>query len=107
MDRHVHRSESQLIEWAEKAEKKGQPVFGVKGKSALTKHINVLEQCPVDYMHAVLEGVIKKLMSSFWFNTSHHTSQFYLIDNRLNRIKPPHDFRSTPRPNYLKILEGK
>ena len=78
--------------------------------------IAIPSQCPIDYMHAVLEGVTKKLMQNYWFCSKHHGKRFYLlkdvheIDKRLQRIKPPHDFRSTPRPisktlNFWKASE--
>ena len=33
--------------------------YGIKEKSVLSNTINVIEQCPIDYMHCVLEGVTK------------------------------------------------
>ena len=103
-DEHRPRTSRQQMEWAKEAERNGMAVYGVKGTSILSHSIAIPNQCPIDYMHAVLEGVMKKLMQNYWFNSKHHGKRFYLlkdvseIDKRLQRIKPPHDFRSTPRP---------
>ncbi len=89
--------------WATKAERQGKPVYGVKGPSVLSPSINIVKSVPVDYMHAVLEGVVKSLLG-YWFESKYHKYRFYLarrvkdIDGMLLRIKPPHDFRRSPRP---------
>ena len=54
---HEPRTKDHLEDSARKSEETGNAVFGVKGKSVLTSHIDVTESVPVDYMHAVLEGV--------------------------------------------------
>lgn len=101
-DSHTHRKNGDLIKWAVEAEQKGQPVFGVQGTSILSPYINILKAVPVDYMHAVLEGVTKSLFRQ-WFDSQNHGKPFYLgrkvkeIDRFLLRIRPPHDFRRTPR----------
>lgn len=88
--------------WATQAEQLEQPVFGVKGRSVLSPYIDLLNSVPVDYMHAVLEGVTKALLNC-WFDSKNHGRNFYLrtqveeINRCLLRIKPPHDFRRTPR----------
>ena len=47
---------------AKDAEETGTAVFGVKGKSVLS---DITESVPVDYIHVVLEGVTKALLSRF------------------------------------------
>lgn len=101
-DTHDPRKKRDLHKWAKKAERKKIPVFGVKGTSILSPYINIIKDVPVDYMHAVLEGVTKSLFN-FWFESKYHGKRFYLgrqvdeIDSCLLRIKPPHEFRRTPR----------
>ena len=67
-------------------------------------------------MHAVLEGVIKTLLCKFWMKGCYKDFRFYLgrevkdIDKLLLSIKPPHEFRRSPRPietigNYWKASE--
>lgn len=99
---HQPCSSRSMKEWAYKAEREGNPVYGVKGKSMHSSHINIVKAVPVDYMHAVLEGATKTMLTC-WLNTKHHAHRFCLsrhtslIDQKLLRIKPPHEFRRTPR----------
>lgn len=57
---------------AKKAEQKGCSVKGVKGYSPLASTLDLIECVPSDYLHAVLEGVVKLLMKH-WFILIHHT----------------------------------
>ena len=59
---HSKRTASQIEKWAEDAEQLGHSVMGVKGKSVFADDIQLPECVPIDYMHAVLEGVFKCLM---------------------------------------------
>ena len=49
----------------------------VKVKSVLADDIQLPECVPIDYVHAVLEGVFKSLMKT-WFDSSNHRMPFYL-----------------------------
>lgn len=51
-----------------------QVVNGVKGYSTLhlLNYYDIIRSTPIDYMHAVLLGVVKKL-SKLWFVSSNHT----------------------------------
>ena len=54
--------------WAIESERESIAKFGVKGQSLLSKYL-VFPQCiVVDYMHCVLEGVMKQLMK-LWFGS--------------------------------------
>ena len=64
-DEHQLRTPAQQRQWAEEAERGGLAVYGVRGTSILSKSIAIPSQCPIDYMHAVLEGVTKKLMQNY------------------------------------------
>ena len=54
-----------------------QPVKVVKGKSMLETidNFDVIAGCPVDYMHCVLLGVIRRLLK-VWFAKSYHNSDW-------------------------------
>ena len=99
----VNRTHAQVQQWASEAASSGNCVFGIKGKSPLAPYIDIVNCIPVDYMHAVLEGVTKQFLM-LWFNTKNHKSSFYLgkkvkeIDSLLTSIKPPIEFRRSPRP---------
>lgn len=101
-ENHTARSKASIDNNASEAEKNGHRVYGVKGKSILSECINICTDVPVDYMHAVLEGVTKRLLSTF-LDSKYHTCRFYLgnvakeIDKRMFSIKPPEEFRRSPR----------
>lgn len=76
-DAHAPRSFGDMKQWATQAEQQGEPIYGVKGPSILSSSINIVTSVPVDYMHAVLEGVVKSLMG-YWFESKYHKYRFYL-----------------------------
>ena len=77
---------------------------GVEGPSWLMKlkHYNIIRGTSIDYMHCVLLGVMKLLMS-LWFNTMHNHEWYYigrkvsLVDKRLSEINPPSIITCRPR----------
>ena len=79
-----------------------QTIFGVKGLSSL--HIlpsfNIINNVVIDYMHCVLEGVVKKLMH-LWFSVAGQPfsikRQMHEVNSRLLCIKPPDVITRTPR----------
>ena len=80
----------------------GTAVNGIKGVSALTPCLDLVDGVPVDYMHAVLEGVFGRLMK-LWFDSCNHQKPFYQgrnltdIDNQLLHQNPPSEFSRNPR----------
>ena len=110
-DNHRPRNMKDMSKWATE---EGTPVFGVKGPSVLSSTIDIVKSVPIDYMHAILEGNTKSLFNC-WFDSKYHKSIFYLgkkvtaINCALLRIKPPGEFRRTPRPietsKYWKACE--
>lgn len=91
-----------LLQCANEATESDNPVYWVKGESVLSPYIELIHAVPVDYMHAVLEGVSQRQLSTC-LDSKNHTCRFYLggvskeIDRRLYPIKPPQEFRRTPR----------
>ena len=68
-------------------------------------------------MHCVLEGVVERLMH-LWFESCNHEEPYYLgkhlriIDQLLEKQRPPHEFSRRPRSifkhlNYWKASEFK
>ncbi len=82
-------------------------VHGVKGPCILRnlKHFHPISSHCIDYMHTVLEGVIKNLFN-YWFESQYSSGAFSMrkymkeIDNRLSLIRPPKFIPSTPRSIY-------
>ena len=111
-DSHQLRKETEMTPWALEAERLGKPVFGVKGSSILSGVINIPYGIPIDYMHAVLEGVVKTLLKC-WFNQENHGRPYYLkpyisrIDQEMLTIKPPHELPRRPRSIESSLLYWK
>jgi len=63
------RTHSEVTEMGKKAERKRQAVNGIIGMSVLSNSLDLVDAVPVDYMHAVLLGVVKMLLTR-WFDSS-------------------------------------
>ena len=77
---------------------------GIKGLSPLSRlgRFDIIRSCPPDYLHAVLLGVMKKLLK-MWIRTSFHRKPWY-IGNQLNafdaalmEMTPNNDIKRCPR----------
>ena len=79
-------------------------VNGIKGPSWMMtlRNYDIIAGTAIDYMHCVLLGVVKLLMS-LWFGSEHNRKEFYigrsvaLVDKRLKEIKPPSAINRNPR----------
>lgn len=56
------RSNESVIKDAKEAENKGKVINGIKGQSVLSGVVDLVQGIPLDYMHCVLEGVVKWLL---------------------------------------------
>ena len=96
------RTNDSALKAAEEAEAKHVTVDGIKGKSILTNVVDLVSAIPIDYMHCVLEGVMKWLTEK-WFNSSSHGLPYYIgrcvkaVNSCLLLQTPPHDFSRAPR----------
>ncbi len=99
---------------AKQAERKGRVIKGIKGRSVITSILDLPLGAPVDYMHCVLEGVVKRFLNK-WITS---TNQPYYISKRNVKLLdqdfvvqcPPHEFTRPPRSiekhrNYWKASE--
>lgn len=90
-------------------------VNGVKGPSWLTvvPSFDLIQGMSFDYMHCVLLGVCRFLLS-LWLQPSHHQQLYYIgtstsdLDARLLSIRPPNEMQRTPRSvaSTLKYWKG-
>lgn len=80
-------------------------INGVKGVSCLiaAKGFNLVNGFGIDYMHCILEGVMKKLID-LWLNSKHHNKPFYIgkkhqktLNKRIKSIRPTSEITKTPR----------
>lgn len=96
------RTNLSMIADAKAAEQSGCPENGVKGLSVLTDMMDLVNGVPVDYMHAVFEGVTRWLLRA-WVDSSNCHKPFYIgkhvtaIDSALLRQHPPREFSRPPR----------
>ena len=103
------RTHESIMLAAEEAEASGHTVDGIKGISVLAYSLDLVDGIPVDYMHAVLEGVTRWLLHA-WFNSENHREAFYLgrsarqIDDLLLKQRPPSEF-SRPLRSIRKHLK--
>eukprot|EP00731_Ephydatia_muelleri_P013443 Em0007g753a len=74
-DLHEPRIFSDVILWATMAQEMEEPVYGVFGPSVLSDLIDLILCIPVDYMHAILEGLAKQFMK-YWFGSEFSTYVF-------------------------------
>ena len=76
-------------------------VNGIKGTTILSPLVDLASGCPIDYMHCVLEGVVKRLLEkwvtsprTYYYLNKHSIEK---IDTSLTLQRPPHDFTRAPR----------
>ncbi|XP_071855315.1 uncharacterized protein [Apostichopus japonicus] len=82
----------------------GMPREGVKEISPLLvlPRFDIVRGFPVDYMHAVCEGVGQHLLN-LWFDRTHHNEEWFIgdslstVDERIENISPPNDVTRLPR----------
>ena len=99
---HKLQNSTEMIKWAEIADKTGEVHYGVKGKAILAQHIEFPQCILPDYMHSVLEGIFKQLMK-FWFDSKFHNQLFSLrkfmsqINNLLLKVTPISEIQRRPQ----------
>lgn len=82
----------------------GGSVYGAKGLTwfHFLPHFDIVRGTSLDYMHCVLLGVMKMLMT-LWFDKSHRNEPFSIslriseVDRRLMQVKPPSFISRLPR----------
>lgn len=107
------RTHESVVSSGQEAIRKGYPVKGVKGISPLASCLDLVDSIPIDYMHSVLEGAVRRLMN-LWFESTSHTQPYYQrdylneIDNTLTNQHPPNEFSRMPRTirNHLKFWKA-
>ena len=98
----IIRTHDQTISFGQEAIECGKPVKGVKCISPLADYLDLVDCIPVEYMHAVLEGITGRLMK-LWFEPNRLRKPYYLrkkmktIDSLLMKQTPPDDFSRAPR----------
>ena len=86
---------------AAKAERDATVVDGIKGASILASMVDLATGTPIDYMHCILEGVVKRLLEK-WVTSPY--KPYYLSRQKVEEVDksliiqcPPHEFSRAPR----------
>ena len=94
------RTHHSIVQAGREAKRDGKAVDGIKGKSPLKGIVDLVDGIPIDYMHCVLEGVTKKLLTMWMQSTKcagYIGKYVRQIDIDLLKQRPPHDFSRAPR----------
>ncbi|KXJ10014.1 hypothetical protein AC249_AIPGENE17294 [Exaiptasia diaphana] len=97
------RTAEDSFQTAEVAESTSTTIFGIKGQSVFGKLVALPDNAPIDWMHCVCEGVLKRQLFKLWFDNEHSRESFSLcafkenLDEIFLSIKVPHDFTRKPR----------
>ena len=59
---HIPQLSCTIEQHAVEAEEKRKSIFGVKGTSVLSSTLNLIEGVPIVYMHAILEGISRRIL---------------------------------------------
>lgn len=101
---HELRTHRSFCQDAIRARQTGQKQNGIKPDPSpllLLPKFNIVSGFPVDYMHAVCEGVVDRLVS-LWFDTCYSQEPWYIgrqmpsIDQRIQGITPPSEITRLP-----------
>ena len=96
------RTEEGIHRAFEEGQQSGEIIEGIKGISPLKPHLNLVDDVPNDYMHCVLEGVVRWLLKA-WTEPKHHKKPFSIrkfldvLDQSLLKQRPPHELSRSPR----------
>ena len=94
----THRS---VVTAAKEAEHTGEAVQGVISTSSMASIVNLVDSIPIDYMHAVLEGVTHTLLNAWFLSCNHGEpylgSKLAAIDKLLLKQRPPCELSQPPR----------
>lgn len=88
---------------ADIAEQTGTTVFGIKGKNVFGQLLSIPDNVPIDWMHCVCEGVLKRQLFHKWFQEDFVAEEYSLLpfkeelDEIFLSVKIPHDFTRKPR----------
>ncbi|VDI25225.1 Hypothetical predicted protein [Mytilus galloprovincialis] len=98
------RTKENIKSDAQEAIASGKRVHGINSESVLSclPYFDVTTNVVIDYMHGILLGILKKLMS-LWFDSKNSKEPFYIgkrvdeVDSIIKTIQPPYFLRRLPR----------
>ena len=78
-------------------EARGTTVFGIKRENVFHQLVDISDNLPIDWMHCVCKGILKRQLFKPWFNPQYATESNSLLgishelDNMFLSIKVPHE----------------
>ncbi|KAL1481252.1 hypothetical protein MTO96_034573 [Rhipicephalus appendiculatus] len=98
----VERCHESVISAMKLASRRGCPVDGEKGPSAVAKlrTLDLVWGFPTEYLHSILEGVVSQLMELRLSSTGkawHIGNRIGVLNERILKIRPPGFFTRLPR----------
>ncbi|VDI09445.1 Hypothetical predicted protein [Mytilus galloprovincialis] len=98
------RTKENIKSDAQEAIASGKRVHGINSESVLSclPYFDVTTNVVIDYMHGILLGILKKLMS-LWFDSKNSKEPFYIgkrvdeVDSIIKTIQPPYFLRRLSR----------
>ena len=78
-------------------------MFGIKGKHAFGQLLDIPDNVPIDWMHCVCEGILKRQLFNRWLNPNFAAESYSLVgfavevNEILLSIQVPHDCNRKPR----------
>lgn len=102
------RTEEGIYKAFREGHQSGKIIEGIKGISPLKSYVNLVDGVPSDYMHCVLEGVVKWLLKA-WTGQKFHDKPFSIrrfldvLDQSLLKQRPPHELTRPPRSIKLHL----
>ena len=97
------RTAEESRRFAHLAEMTGSTVFGIKGNNVFGELVLIPDNLPLDWMHCVCEGIIKRQLFSRWLDPRYNGEEHSLVgfteefDEMFMTIRVPHDFTRKPR----------
>ena len=85
------------------AEARGTTIFGIKGENVFSRLVDIPDNVPIDWMHCVCEGILKRQLFKRWFDPQYATDAYSLLEishelgNMFLFIEVPHDLTRKPR----------
>ena len=77
---------------------RGTTVFGIKGENVFCQLVDISDNLPIDWMHCICKGILKRQLLKWWFNLQYATDSYSLpgisheLDNMFLSTKLPRDF---------------
>jgi hypothetical protein len=97
------RTAAETRRFAQIAELTRSTVFGIKGENVFSQLVDIPDNLPIDWMHCVCEGILKRQLFKRWFNDRYAAQSYSLFgfsaefNEIYESIKVPHDFTRKPR----------